>query len=163
LAILGDLGHPHLLNYKDFFRQAAAEFDHVFYISGNHEYYSDESIDVVNDRIHECVSEFDNVYFLNNQGIYFDNVKILDTMMWSKIPPTIPLVSNDYRHIKKEGVFITPVIVNNMYQDNVNFLQHHLSNSDPDQSLVVLTHHLPSYQLIAPRFKHFKYPFLFAS
>jgi predicted phosphodiesterase len=164
LAILGDLGYPTLPNFKDFLKQVSKSYDHVFYVSGNHEYYNDKPMDEVKLMIHDVVSEFNNIYFLDNDAVYCDNVKILGTTLWTKILPTIKNnISNDHYHIKvKKDDQIVPLSfkdVNDMYYHNVKFLETNINN---DYTLV-LTHHLPSYQLITPRYKHFKHQYLFAS
>jgi len=166
LAIMGDLGWPTKPNYKTFLKQASEAFDYVFYVAGNHEYYCQLPMHEVVDNIKTIVSEFDNVYFLNNDGVYFDNVKILGTTLWTKIPNHLVLtnISNDFNHIKiKHDDVIVPITyhdINHLYCQSVDYI---VKQTRKEENIVVMTHHLPSFKMIAPRYKSYKHQYLFAS
>ena len=40
LALLGDIGYPHLKNYDNFLKEHAPKFTEILLLAGNHEYYS---------------------------------------------------------------------------------------------------------------------------
>jgi len=164
LAILGDLGWPTKPNFKQFLKQASHAYEYVFYVAGNHEYYCGLPMHDVNDQINTTVSEFDNVYYLNNDGIIIQNhITLLGTTLWTKIPHMkLNNVSNDFNYIKIKHDTIVPITshdINLLHNQSIDFIAKHTKN----QKTIVLSHHLPSHQLIAPRYKYYKHPYLFAS
>lgn len=41
LALCGDIGYPGAPLYESFLKYCSDNFEHVFYVAGNHEYYND--------------------------------------------------------------------------------------------------------------------------
>ena len=171
LAILGDLGNPFNHNFKHFLSECSKAYDTIIYVSGNHEYYNTQPMDDIDDKIKTVVSEFSNVHYLNNNSIQFNNIRVLGTTLWSKIPSDIPNIhniSNDYNHIniKDEYGFVNKLnshYVNHMHKQNVRFLESHLYKHAEDVPIIVITHHMPTYKCIVKKYQHYKHPYLFAS
>lgn len=139
------------------FQWFSDNFKHTIYIPGNHEYYNKYpylSKNPINEKIR------DNVYLLNNDFIEIDNVRFICSTLWSKIDPinSFYVVNSlsDYRRIYQEqenypiGEKLTVPFVNDVCELSKKFIFESISN---ELNNVVITHHLPSYACIHPRFK----------
>lgn len=160
LLIAGDLGYPREPTYFSFLQQASKLFKKVFFVTGNHCYYG-ESFDTAHQKILLLLESLPNVYFLNNQAYQFpdSNVTILGTTLWSNILPqeenAVHQSITDYSEIfstqSPDEQFITPKEIRQQYQYNVEWLEQEIK-SRSSQKLIILTHHLPSYQLVSSQY-----------
>jgi hypothetical protein len=114
-----------------FFDYVNQHWKHVFYVTGTKEYdvampYSKQHM-----RIKESLKSFPNVTLLDTADPHFyfpkENVAIIGSTLWSR-KHTL------YRKEKKE------------LEKQVDFWTYQKAN------IVMLTHHMPSYKLISPRF-----------
>lgn len=134
-------------------------------MAGNHEYYhttninnNKQTIDDTNSKISEITSKFANVHFLQNDSHELGNeYVVLGTTLWTNIPHykinEIQHLMNDYTKIfYSSQQLLTPFHVNNMYQQNVEWLHNNVEKYH-SKSIIILSHHLPSEQLILPRYK----------
>ena len=87
LILAGDIGSPFTDNYWNFLKEESKQFDKIFLICGNHEYYG-STIDQMNKYISRQLrlSKLSNVYFLNNDVFEIGDIKIIGTTLWSEIP-----------------------------------------------------------------------------
>lgn len=166
LALLGDIGYPDSLLYKNFIKHCSETFKNVIVITGNHEYYDihnkhKKSMDEINDLISNYIKNFSNVYFLNNSVLYMNTdkntvidyheiedktsvIKIIGTTLWSDIDVKVSNSMNDYRFIFKKNnekhIKITPEETKVLFNRSKTFLLNELKNSD-EIRCVLLTHH----------------------
>jgi len=156
LILAGDIGNPFHVNYQNFLLQCNEKFEKTFLIMGNHECYN-SSIEESKIQIENVVKNLPNIIFLYDS--YYDilNIRILGTILWSKIHPTeeyiIKSSISDYIKIyqdkdKTKGN-ITPQIINCFHQKHVNWLTSEIEKGKMDnQKLIIVTHHLPYFSLI---------------
>ncbi len=135
LALLGDIGNPFKNNYKEFLIHTSKNWDKVFLIAGNHEYYHNK--DNVDDKIKDIISSFNNVYYLNNDKYEFLNYTILGTTLWSKLIKPI-----NYKNVTMEEM-------NHKHEECCKYLKNNIV-----KNTIVLSHYLPSYKLIIDKYKH---------
>lgn len=77
IALLGDIGYPQEARYQLFIERMAHNYDNVFLLAGNHEYYQSglthhvktKSMDQINEMIKKIADSFDNVWFMDNLGV----------------------------------------------------------------------------------------------
>lgn len=144
----------------------------MFYVAGNHEYYytgekkyeKDEivTIDQIQNLIVQLCNKFDNVYFLNNADhMLDDNTVILGTTLWSNISNNnmIKKINSikDYRYIyrlteNKDIKNVDTTFIRNTHIKNVLWLMNKLKEHK-DKTVVILSHHLPSFQMISEKYK----------
>lgn len=137
IALLGDIGNPFTQVYKDLLKHVSTNFDNVFLISGNHEYYFNSILNT-NNQISEVANSFNNVHFLNNTSISVNNYNIIGSTLWSNLLP----------HPKNDKLDVYTFL----HMDAINNIQSLLSN----KPTIILTHYLPTYKLIHP--KYYYYP-----
>lgn len=167
LILAGDIGYPSRSNYWMFLRDCAQKYQFVICVPGNHEYYDEKySFDQTNKLI-ECESkkifdEFGNFHYLNNSSVTIDGVKYIGTTLWSQLDPLckkdITSQLNDFNYITLNNNCdkLTFEQYVQMHQTCLNWLQQEIDqtiNTEMNQNFVVITHHLPSYQLIHPKYK----------
>ena len=83
-----------------FIQWCSKHFEHVFYVPGNHEFYSESNhknntMDLIIQRIRAGLKEFKNVYFLYNNLVKFANFCVAGTTLWSD------LALNSHREIQQ--------------------------------------------------------------
>lgn len=152
LALLGDIGNPFKPNYTEFIKYTSKNWNKVFLLSGNHEYWQEKyDIHDVDNKIRDITTKFNNVIFLNNQKYSLDNYTILGSTLWSKINKKPLTIMGDDQNIKYNGRNIAYNELNDMFDASHKWLSVNINESK--SPIIVLTHHLPSYKLIIEKFK----------
>lgn len=153
LVLAGDIGTP--AQYHQVLETVAPLFEKIFVVLGNHEYYKQKDMMSVHQTIQSICDQWHNVSFLSSSYEHYHNYRWIGTTLWSKIDT--PLYhTNDTRLIKGMDI----AIYNQLYQESVDFLTETLETSDP---CIVITHYLPSEQLIHEKYKSDPYNQWFAS
>lgn len=156
LFLLGDIGNPDSIIYQNFIQDCSNNFNKVFLIAGNHEYYSGKNIKDIDLIIKNICTKYNNVIFLNND-IYElnDDYVLIGTTLWSNLSQNemVDLIfsSNDFLKIKNEGKNLDFNTVNSFFKNNVRWLEDNLKKII-DKKIIILTHHLPSYKCINKKY-----------
>lgn len=163
LILAGDIGHPMTVPYREFLLKAKQNFQHVLIVAGNHEYYKQKQryydMDVIIEEITKICDELGCV-FLNRTSTTISGITFLGCTLWSYVPEDMKKYAlegnNDYHniHILTNGV-ITKVGVdhlNYLHARDKQWLETQLSVEDNKGKTVVITHFMPSYQLIAEKY-----------
>ncbi len=159
LILAGDIGYPTSQLYKDFLIEINPMFERVYLITGNHEYYSDKSIDENNQIIKNIITNnnLSNVKLLLNDWEEYKGYRFVGSTLWSKITDPNYLI-NDFKCIKNMSVDK----YNDLHKESVNFIETAVRESE--LPVVVITHHLPSNTLNDPKYQSFsKYNQCFSS
>jgi len=157
LCLLGDIGHPFSELYKDFLIDISCKFVKIFMITGNHEYYSknpnfkEKTMNENNEKIKLIIKEnnLTNVSFLNDSCEYYDDYLFVGTTLWSHIKDK-KNISNDTNYIKDLNVDD----INELHHKCVDFLKETFKSNN-DKQIIVLSHFLPSFQLIDDEYLSF--------
>jgi predicted phosphodiesterase len=161
LCLAGDIGYPHSGIYREFLKKMNTDFKKVFIITGNHEYYSSDkygshSIDETNKMIESLIiiHKLTNITFLNNSYELYNDVLFAGTTLWSKIPSVNMndiCLMNDFKQIQG----LTYDTYNLLYYNSCSFIEEMLSDickeenyKNKNKKIVMMTHHLPSFNLI---------------
>lgn len=167
LALLGDIGCPFEDNYQDFLLTCARRYDHVYLVSGNHEYYG-ASIRATNRQINKVceLAPKKNLHFLQNTLVSsdptsFDAPLIAGCTLWSEIDAKTVPHSKDFERIwsayqrenhptelRRRPLTLDEYLA--LHRRDVAWLKGVITKAE--RPLIVLTHHLPSYRMISPRF-----------
>lgn len=179
--------------YNNFIAQCSLLFEHIFIVAGNHEFYQKTNqvwtMNKVIDNITRITRQYSNVHFLNNNVYEFSTNKynniqndnkvmeiitnenlpliILGTTLWSHVPsylkPQIGFMINDYRKIHTDiYTLLTVDNTNTFFVENVQWLEQMLQKYK-NNKIILITHHLPSLQLIAKQYQGNPINYAFAS
>lgn len=156
LLLAGDIGQPHRPSYHVFLRQAAANFDRIYLIAGNHEFYhKKESVETIKENIRSGLPA--NVEFLDTSLTTTPTgVRILGTTLWSDIKQSewyeAATFLNDFHQIQSYDMSPwTPMTYIVKHAHERYWLETELENQ-PTIPTLVMTHHLPSYNCIAEKY-----------
>lgn len=147
LVLAGDIGNPNHPSYIHFLEQINKKFSKIFLITGNHEYYGDD-VQNCNKKIQDLCLGLENVSFLSSSYEDYLGFRWIGTTLWSLVEPTTPFRINDVKKIRLFSI----QEYNQLHQESVDFLNTTLAHSTTIPSIVI-THHLPSHQLIHPKYK----------
>lgn len=163
LALVGDIGSPFDQNFNEFIKWCSNNYEIVFFIPGNHEYYNNKGIDIntINIELNRICNQYRNVIFLYNTIYIYNKYCFIGTTLWSFIPDEhkkdLSHMINDYRYIFKEtNVQITVEDTNCEYYKNKNFIEKSIEYAIQNKlSPVILTHHTPSFvKTSAPQYEN---------
>jgi predicted phosphodiesterase len=163
LALCGDIGYPETPLYEPFLLYCSINFEHIFYVAGNHEYYNKyraASPQTVEDRTvaikHTC-SKFPNIHFLDKEVFQLPNLTIVGCTLWSKLDmPTFMLERfNDFHMIYETSTAqLTPATYMAWNKEHIEFLEQTLSQENKsDNPILVITHHCPTYEIIIDKYQ----------
>jgi hypothetical protein len=170
LVLAGDVGRPDKPEYRNFLQYCSRNWEHTVIVAGNHEFYNDKGSAMwrhfpphtVTQRLDMCkavAAELANVHFLQQERKVIDGVAFLGTTLWTDLrDPKDALTAetrmNDYRLIaERVDTPITAPLVNRWHWDDRTWLLREIAAcAEEARPAVVVTHHLPSFQLIASRF-----------
>lgn len=157
LLLAGDIGKPTHNTYKEFLKEMSITFEQVFITTGNHEYYNmNMKIDDVDNICRDICRNMphNNVKFLQNEVFDITNdIKIYGGTFWTKIPPSsrglISQSMNDYNQI----LDFTPEKSSILHDIAIDALKNALDQSDTNTKWIVMSHHMPSFDLIDAKYK----------
>lgn len=166
-VLAGDIGYPFQKSYEAFLRGIHLKFEHIFLIHGNHEYYqlkdnkgktNQEIVDKTRKILEE--HQLNNIHFLRNSHYDIDDYRFVGSILWSKIEDPRYL-SNDYEMIYQNSIDE----MNCTHENDRKYIQNTLIQAKTDQKKVIMiTHHLPSFELNHPKYaRHYKYHQCFSS
>lgn len=153
LCLLGDVGYPYSKIYKQFLTEMNDMFKKVFLIAGNHEYYNlgpnkGKSIIDIDEQIEKVITEnnLNNISYLNDSYEDYEGYRFVGTTLWSHISNPNYLV-NDFEQIIDMNI----KLYNELHSISCEFIEEQIIESE--LPIVMLTHHMPSYDLIDEQYK----------
>ena len=146
LVLAGDIV-PFAVQRKHdwFFDLVSDQFEMVYWVPGNHEYYGYDLADkcgVINENIRE------NVLLVNNTTATHHDTRLVFSTLWTEIGPAnegeIRLGMSDFHTIKYRNDRFRPVHYNQLHQESREFLAEAIKQESPGKT-VVITHHVPTF------------------
>ena len=160
---------------QTFLQYCSKHWTKVFYIAGNHEYYNlprkhlkdvggPRTIVQVEEWLRSECLKFPNVSFLQKECVSLpeENCVVVGCTLWTEVSgfatKEAQQLMNDYRLIWASASGANPVSVaelNAVHADHFTWLQATLGQiraGAPGARIVVLTHHLPTLQMISSKF-----------
>lgn len=147
------------LRYKDearysiFFDSLSLNFDTVYWIPGNHEYYY-SNIASFPFEMNEAIR--DNIFIVNNIALINNDVRFVFSTLWTNIDiysaSVIEQRLSDFKAIFYGGDLFNTDQYNNLHTRSLDFLHSELEESW-DKATVVATHHVPTFRNYPARFK----------
>lgn len=138
----------------EFWEWASANYREVIIVPGNHEYFHDyDLLAHGNSWSREILP---NVHYHQNSVVRIDNVDFILTTLWSHIDPEAERIIHsgmpDFRQILHNGERLTPSAFNAEHERSLAFIKRSVAESTAEH-IVIVTHHLPSYAVVAPKYK----------
>lgn len=141
--------------HDDFFNYCSDNFETIYWIPGNHEYYHGDVGPGNLQPLYEKIRQ--NVFLLNNQSVTYKNAELVFSTMWSYISPQnewdIQQSVSDFSVIKNKGKNFTPHDFNELHKTDLAFLKTALTTGTGKQKIVV-THHVPTLQHYPKQYKN---------
>jgi predicted phosphodiesterase len=152
-VLAGDIGNPYSSTYDTFMKHISNTFKKTFVITGNHEYYNNgKTVEETNIYLTSYFKAYDNISFLNNSCEIYKDYLFVGTTLWSNITnPEYKI--NDVYSIKS----LTYIEYNKLNLESLEFLdnviEQHKQHKQHKQPLIIITHHMPSKNLIDSKYK----------
>lgn len=139
---------------KKFWQWASENFQRVLIVPGNHEFYKYGDVAMNGDSWHRHI--LPNVSYNQNEVVNIGNTDFILSTLWSYIAGqqenNIFYGMNDFRQIRyNESQFTTDDVIEE-HLKAVSFIKKSVAESDAEHKVVV-THHLPTFKVVAPRHK----------
>ena len=177
LVLAGDIGSAWNPLYAHFIAWCSRNWHLTILITGNHEYYDKtarRTVDETDAEINRLTHRFSNVVFLQNGSSYViprTHIRFVGATLWSAIDPAIwdevAKSKGDFLHVYTN---VSGWIRNNHPSDSAarhalhrTYLASALAPRFNDETLIVVTHYMPSWELLESHFRGEKYCTCYAS
>jgi len=145
LILAGDI-LPFAINHKeiDFLDYVSENFEKVYWLPGNHEYYYSDISEFGNSQLRQI---WDNIFVVDNNIIELDEINLIFTTLWTKINPenefNIARSISDFQVIRYKGLRFLPEHYNALHKIALEFLTN-ANKYNRDKKTIVVTHHVPT-------------------
>lgn len=164
LIVAGDIWHNGLFiknGNTSWIDEISNQFMYVVIVLGNHDYWG---LNLAAHRdFKKQISEMglENVFLLEDDIVYNDEIKIIGSTLWTSFDNNSPITKslydcrmNDGGYIKDEnGLTITSDDIFKIHDKSYCYIFDNTWRDNPNQKVIVVTHHAPSPQSGDIRFK----------
>lgn len=169
LVLAGDICSAWDQRYIYFLEWASRNWSTVVVITGNHEYHCSPSdphtMNETDAYISASVKRFPNVAFLQNGASYVipgTHIRFVGATLWSAIDPQIwaeiESKKSDFKNVYTDHYYTRRLIkssdicaVHALHRTNISS---ELAPHTIGETLIVVTHHMPTQNLLEPHFRH---------
>ena len=156
LVLAGDIGYlgDEMYLKHPFWNWSADNFEQTLIVPGNHELYKNFDINELTEGWSEQIRS--NVNVVYNKTVHLDNVDFILSTLWAKIHPAeayfVEHGVTDLRRIRNGEYRLSWDRFNDEHERCVQFIKRSVEQSSAEKR-VVITHHVPSFLLMADEFK----------
>lgn len=157
LVLAGDIGYLGDSNYvtHPFWDKVSEDFKKVIVIPGNHELYKFFDINELHEGWNQEIRP--NVHVHYNSVIPLDDTTdLIASTLWSKIPQGEEYITehcvSDFKRIRNGEFRLSSERFNEEHTRCLDFIKKAVNDSKT-KNIVVATHHVPSFALMAEEFK----------
>lgn len=157
LILAGDITFLEYLDRpfeREFFNRLSADYDKVFYLLGNSEFYGGFDTSSLDQPFLEYLRP--NIVMLNNQAVDISGHRLVFSTMWSGISlaneEAVLKGSHDFNYFRYKGGRISRKIYNRWHNEAVSFISAEIERSRTGK-LVIVTHHMPSMRCSSDRWQ----------
>lgn len=155
LILAGDIGNPvhNRPSLEDVLSFAARRFERAVYVAGNHEYFG-STCAAADDSLRELCGQH-GVTFLQCNSTEIENMRVLGCTLWSYVTEEAEFLATrriaDYAQIYSGsgGSKISTADSNMLHIEHRTWLSRQIrsmADESPEKQMLVVTHHLPSFQ-----------------
>ncbi len=155
LILAGDIGYLNDENYSThpFWDWVSDNYEQVYIIIGNHELYKYTDLAKIPKGLIHSIRNNVSVYY--NDVIHLNDVDIILSTLWAKIPLEEAYITErgvtDFHRILYNEESLTWDKFNEEHEKCLAFIKQSVIDSTAKQ-IIVVTHHVPSFQLSSPDF-----------
>jgi predicted phosphodiesterase len=159
LILAGDIGYLNDDNYSKhpFWDYVSDNFQQVIVAIGNHELYKYYDLAQIPQGL--VCSIRDNVKCYYNATVQIGDINFIVSTLWARIPLEEAYITergvSDFHRILYNGEPLTFDNFNREHDRCFQFIQNVVTKSSA-KHIVVVTHHVPSFQLVSPDFAESK-------
>lgn len=156
LVLAGDIGYlgDDMYSKHPFWNWCADNYEQTFIVPGNHELYNYFDINNLTEGWTEEIRA--NVSAVYNKVISLNDIDLILSTLWAKIHPieayNVEHGVTDFRRIRNGEMLLSWNRFNDEHERCVEFIKRSIEQSSA-RKRVVVTHHVPSFELIAEEFK----------
>lgn len=151
LVLAGDIhiGGLDVIRVLDAFRRAG--YPHIVYVAGNHEYYSPTPRAAFHKELTEYCLQYPNVHFLDPGVVEINGIRFVGATLYSDFGGDLEAQQSAKKYITdfRNKYNFTPEMCIANYQRDIQFIKEKLAESN--MPTYVVTHFLPAYEVIHPR------------
>ena len=144
----------------------------IVYVAGNHEFYGQDRVETLK-NLRFSAGEM-NIHFLENDEVILDGVRFLGCTLWTDFNlfgadqhnECLSLAKErlcDFSMIQENGLKFTPEDSKQLHYQSKEWLTRKLMDEHYDGKTVVVTHHCPSWESVAPKYQKDQLSACFAS
>ena len=156
LVLAGDIGYLGDDNYQThpFWDWASESYQQVIVALGNHEFYKFYDLSSMHDGL---IGEIrSNIHYYYNAVVHIQDIDIIVSTLWANITLEDAYITEhsvtDFRRILYGEDVLTFADFNREHKRCLEFIKQSVCNSTAKHKIVV-THHVPSFQLMSPEFQ----------
>ena len=156
LVLAGDIGYLGDDNYQThpFWDWASENYQQVIVALGNHEFYKFYNLSSMHDGL---IGEIrPNIHYYYNAVVHIQDIDIIVSTLWANITLEDAYITEhsvtDFRRILYGEDILTFADFNREHKRCLEFIKQSVANSSAKHKIVV-THHVPSFQLMSPEFQ----------
>lgn len=135
---------------------------HLVYVAGNHEFYNQDRVKAL-EKLRFAADEM-NVHFLENDEVMIEGVRFLGCTLWTDFDLFGAEQQNeclsvakdrlcDFSMIQESGIKFTPEDSRQLHYQSKEWLSRKLIDEHFEGKTVVVTHHCPSWESVAPKYQ----------
>jgi hypothetical protein len=162
LILAGDIGYPEDTITKDFIYWCCDTWPEVVWVFGNHEYYNRKKSHIYTmAEKEEAAPNLENLHILNSSEFVYEGIPILGTTLWTDVKlseaNSLQAAMSDFSYIKQnDGYPLTVSEWTSRHAVERGWLQVNLDRIALEgRKAIVVTHHLPTYEMILPQYKSY--------
>jgi predicted phosphohydrolase len=157
LFLAGDIHKIYKNNFDMFFDYVSKNWKHVFYVPGNHEYYSrNDDIFYLKSEYKKYFQNYNNIHYLDDDYYTLNlddkndkKIIIIGSTLWSLVSNIDNI--NDFKNIKQSenkntieenNNLLTKETFNELHNNSIEFITKHL-NKFNNEKIIVITHFPP--------------------
>jgi hypothetical protein len=173
LVLAGDVCNAFDPRFNAFLQWCSRNWYFVIFVSGNHDYYAgmDRTMQMVDDHIASICYRLGNVAFLQHGASYRipgTLLRFVGATLWSAVDPAL---WEEAKHSKGDCRKIhvaphrcaTPADFTAIHVQHRALLRSACYPQHPYETLIVVTHHMPSLDLLEPHYRGEKWSSFYAS
>jgi len=137
--------------YDSYIDYLSNNFKQVFLLPGNHEFYGGFDISKTLHSFEMPLRE--NVTYINNMSVIINDYKIIFSALWTYIPNSFPTrYFGDFHSCMYNYERLTIKAYNEAYEISKEYIKSEIKNNSRKHKLLIVSHHLPSFKLIDPKY-----------